>query len=395
MSLADLVVVLLAGFASYRGWRKGLLGQLFELGGGFLGLLLGVALGPRIASLFTDKPGPEGALISLFAVFAFLSLGQAAGFIVGHRFGSAARQAKLGHVDQGLGSGFSVIITLVSFWLIGSMLIQGPVRPIAKSLQKSFVLETLNEVLPAPPNVLAYLQKYLNTSGFPQVFAGMPRAPGPPVDLPTDAEARAAARKAIDSTLRIMVPACGGTQLGSGWIAGETTVVTNAHVVAGGEDVELQDHEGNAYTGNIVLFDSRTDIAVIRTTTTLAGPVLELDPTGHDRGEGGATLGYPGSREGALVTRPAAVQARFEAVGKDIYGRRDVPREVYELRARVRQGDSGGPFVLPTGEVAGLVFAASTTDGDIGYALTGSEIEDEVEDGLAATEEVSAGPCTR
>jgi hypothetical protein len=72
-----------------------------------------------------------------------------------------------------------------------------------------------------------------------------------------------------------------------------------------------------------------------------------------------------------------------------------VTRSVYEVRARVRQGDSGGPFVLPNGTVAGVVFAASTTDADTGYVLTGSEVEDEIETGTARNRPVATGECTR
>ena len=72
----------------------------------------------------------------------------------------------------------------------------------------------------------------------------------------------------------------------------------------------------------------------------------------------------------------------------------EVVREIYELRAPVEQGDSGGPFVTPAGKVAGVIFAASTTDSDTGYALTGSEVQDEVQEGATRTEPVGTGRCT-
>ena len=90
----------------------------------------------------------------------------------------------------------------------------------------------------------------------------------------------------------------------------------------------------------------------------------------------------------------AAVEEWNNANGRDIYGRSEVTRRVYELRSPVRQGDSGGPFALPNGKVAGMVFAASTTDGRIGYALTGGEIADEIDKGTRRTTPVSAGRCT-
>jgi S1-C subfamily serine protease len=250
----------------------------------------------------------------------------------------------------------------------------------------------MNGIMPAPPNVLAYLRQYLDTSGFPQVFAGLPRPIGEPAKLPTQKQANAAGRRAQASMVRIVVPACGGTQLGSGWIAGEDTVVTNAHVVSGGDDLTVQDPAGD-HPGTVVVFDPREDVAVIHVEG-LTGPSLPLEIEERERGTKGATLGYPGARGGDLVIKRAAVQAQYQAVGRDIYGRSDAEREVYELHAAVRQGDSGGPFVLATGEVAGVVFAAATTDDQTGYALTAAEVQDEIQQGTGKTSEVSTGQCT-
>ena len=394
MNLVDLGFIVVALLAGFRGWRLGILDQIFELGGGFIGLLIGIYAGPRIANAFTEDPGVDAALISLVAVFVILSIGQTVGYLIGHRFGALAASAKLGNANQSLGSAFGVLVWIVSFWLIGSLLIQSPSKELNKALGRSFFLRTTNEALPQPPDVLAYLSQYLNTSGFPQVFVGMPRSISPPVKLPTQAEARQAFEAAKNSTVRIVVPACGGLQLGSGWIASENTVVTNAHVVAGGDDVQIEQLDGSEVSGTIVLFDPDTDVAVIRASG-LSGPVLELETTIQERGTPGATLGYPGNADGEFVPKRAAVQASYKATGRDIYGRDTVDREVYELRSPVRQGDSGGPFVLPDGRVAGVVFAASTTDDRTGYALTGAEVEDEVRKGSSSSDAVDTGPCTR
>jgi hypothetical protein len=50
---------------------------------------------------------------------------------------------------------------------------------------------------------------------------------------------------------------------------------------------------------------------------------------------------------------------------------------------------------LPNGSVAAVVFAASTTDDDTGYALSGAEVEDEVERGAQRVDPVGTGDCTR
>jgi S1-C subfamily serine protease len=392
MTLVDVVVIVLALGAAARGWRRGLLGQVFELGGGFVGLVAGVAVGPRVASAVTSEAGLNAALIALAVVLVGLSAGQAVGFALGHRFGSFARRARLGSADSLLGSAFGVAMTLVAYWLLGSLLANGPFRSLSQQLSSSPVLRTLNGVT-QPPDVLAYVQQYLNTSKFPQVFTGLPPPVSGPVALPPSGRARRATVAAAGSTLRVVVPGCGGIQLGSAWISGRHSAVTNAHVVAGGSDVRLQGRNGT-YTGSVVLFDPRTDIAVLRTEQPLAGEPLRLLSGFVNRGAQGVTLGYPGDAGRALDAMPAAVRARFEARGLDIYGRSPVGRDVYQLRASVREGDSGGPFVLPGGRVAGVVFAASTTAPDTGYALTAPEVSDEVALGMRARRAVPTGRCT-
>ncbi|MGH2828369.1 MAG: MarP family serine protease [Actinomycetota bacterium] len=395
MNIVDLLFFVVAALTAFRGYRRGLLGLIFELGGGFIGLLAGVALGPRLANSFTDQSGLGGVLISLLTVFVLLTVGQTVGYIVGQRFATFAHKVKLGTLNQVLGAIGGVVLAVLTFWLVGSLVAASSLRPVNRALSRSAVLQTLDDALPPPPNMLSYFSQYLNTSGFPQVFAGLPRPLGPPVDLPNRRTAQQAIQAAQPSTVRVTVPACGGTQLGSGWIAADGVVVTNAHVVAGGEDVTVQTQAEETVGASVVLFDPRTDLAVLRLAESVEAPPLQLETTGFDNGEPGATLGYPGSDNGQLDADRAAIKDRYDALGKDIYGRGDVSREVYELRAQVTQGESGGPFVLPNGLVAGVVFAASTQDAEIGYALTGAEVVDEINEGINSGEPVATGPCTR
>lgn len=369
--------------------------QIFEFGGGFLGLLAGAALGPLLVREYTDRAGLEAALLSLLVVFIALSIGQILGYLIGLRFGALARKMRLGKVDAALGAGFGVVAAFVAFWLIGSLLVLGPSQAVSHQLAKSKLLRWANDVR-KPPDLLAVLQQYLDTSGFPQVFVGIPPQISEDVELPSNKLAKRAARAAQDSTVRIVVPACGGTQLGTGWVSAPETVVTNAHVVAGGGTISVEKREEvgtGGVQGRVVLFDPRLDLAVVKVAGLDAEP-LPLLTRDLEPGTPGATLGYPGSEQGGFVATGAAVQNVFNARGRDIYGNEEVLREIYELRARVQQGDSGGPFVTPQGEIAGVIFAASTTDGSTGYALTGSEVQDEVERGGDLSAPVGTGRCT-
>jgi S1-C subfamily serine protease len=139
-----------------------------------------------------------------------------------------------------------------------------------------------------------------------------------------------------------------------------------------------------------VLFDPDLDLAVLRVPRTPGSP-LRLVGAEVERGAGGAVLGFPGG--GELEGERAAVRRPIEAVGRDIYGEHTVVRKVYELQASVEPGDSGGPFVLPDGRVAGIVFAASTTDEGIGYAVASSAALDDLRRATPMTTPVGTGAC--
>jgi S1-C subfamily serine protease len=102
-------------------------------------------------------------------------------------------------------------------------------------------------------------------------------------------------------------------------------------------------------------------------------------------------LGYPGG--GELEAEDAAVRSVIEPVGRNIYGEGQVRRRVYEVQASIRRGNSGGPFVLASGRVAGLVFASSAADADVGYAIVSSEILPMLADPDSLTAAVGIGAC--
>jgi S1-C subfamily serine protease len=81
-------------------------------------------------------------------------------------------------------------------------------------------------------------------------------------------------------------------------------------------------------------------------------------------------------------------------VGHDIYGGGEVTRRLYELQADVNPGNSGGPFVLANGRVAGLVFANSVVEDQVGYAFVTSEFAPLVARSISRDTLVSPGVCT-
>jgi S1-C subfamily serine protease len=87
------------------------------------------------------------------------------------------------------------------------------------------------------------------------------------------------------------------------------------------------------------------------------------------------------------------VEAVFQATGLDIYGTSQTVRTVYQLSALVQPGNSGGPLVEPNGLVVGVVFARSTTDQGVGYALATPKVLTDIHAGESTQRATSTEGC--
>jgi S1-C subfamily serine protease len=388
VNLLDAIIILLVALSVITGFRRGAALQVMTYAGLILGLIVGALLAPRVAAL-TDDPFGQAAT-ALLTLLLFAAIGDAVGFLIGRRVWAAARRSRLDPVDAGAGSVVAGAAALLTVWFLAFNLVQGPFPALSRQIRGSAIVNGIDAVLPRPPSLLAQVRTFLNEFGFPEVFAGLPPAPAGPVQGPTQAEAQRAFDAADQSTVRIVGEACGRISEGSGFVADGGVVVTNAHVVAGVTSPEVQVQDGGGFAAITILFDPRLDLAILRPSEAPADP-LDLDGAPLDRGATGAVLGYPGG--GGLTGDAAAVRRTIPAVGRDIYGQEVVNRDVYELQAVVRPGNSGGPFVTTDGDVAGVVFAASTTDEDVGYALTAAEVAPGVRRAQGRTGSVGTGPC--
>jgi S1-C subfamily serine protease len=390
VNLLDLVLLALIALAAFTGFRRGAVLQLLTYGGLIAGLVVGAVVAPTFAS-FSEDPSTQAA-IAAGTLLLFAGLGDVAGWVVGSRVRAATRSSRFSPADSAIGSVVAVVAVLLCTWFITLNLVNGPIPELANEIRGSTVVQALGDTLPEPPSMLAEVRRFLNRFNFPEVFTGFPPAPAGPVRPPTAEQARHAFRGARDSTVRIVGQACGRIQEGSGFVVAPDYVLTNAHVVAGVRAPRVQEQNGAEQAGTVVLFDPAIDVAMLRTAES-PGPALHLGQTDVDRGARGAVVGYPGG--GDLTGKAAAVRGTINAVGRDIYGNGTVTREVYELQSVIRPGNSGGPFVLVDGEVAGLVFAASTTDPEIGYALTSTEVLPDVRRAIGSTTPASTGTCVR
>ncbi|MCL4423208.1 MAG: MarP family serine protease [Actinobacteria bacterium] len=346
-----------------HGLRLGLAVQVLSFGGLVGGLVLGAFLAPVVAQLIrSEVPRTIVTVVVVFGLAAVLGL---VGRVIGTRFSPVLRKVHLAGLDAILGSLFAIGATLLVIWLVAGIFVNASIPALTRAIDSSRIIRAVDDTMPPAPPWISRVQTLMEDDGFPAVFAGIAPNTAGPVALPNSpvvAEAVAADRASV---VKIVGTGCGLIQEGSGFVVSPGLVVTNAHVVAGMHGIHVYDEVGS-YPVQVIYFNPDFDLAVLNVPGLTAKP-LAMDDANVGRGTQAVVLGYPGG--GPFTAVPAGVMAEFRAEGRDIYGQGLTIRNVYELDAVVRPGNSGGPLVEPDGTVIGVVFSRSTTNSQVGYAL--------------------------
>jgi S1-C subfamily serine protease len=387
VDVVDVVLVVLIVAAALHGLRLGALTQVLTYVGFWLGLVLGALL--TVVLVGSLPPGALRGWVALVLIIGLAVAFGSGGRVLGGWSNAALRRHHLGGLDQALGVAVAMVAVLLSAWLVATVLAQTRYTWLDAALQRSAVLRTVDSVMPPAPTFVARVQSFLNDGGFTTVFVSLAPPDEGSVAVPSTAQASALAATAAFSTVKIEGQACGFIQQGSGFVVGPGLVVTNAHVVAG-ESATSVLIGTTPYPATTVSFDPEFDLAVLRTAAPLGHP-LALDPTDATRGTQAAVLGYP--ENGPLTVSPAGVVADLSAQGRDIYNSSLVDRDVYEVDADIRPGNSGGPLVDAAGQVIGVVFSRSTVAADVGYALTSPGVLSRVQQAEGRHVAVSTGQC--
>lgn len=387
--IIDIFIILFAISALYRGRDIGFVRQLCSTVGFFGGLFLGAWLEQYTVTIAHTQA--MRSIITLFTTLGcamiFLTIGEYIGLKLKHKV--TIKRVNL--LDNGFGGLLSVISLLLTIWLTAAIVGSLPLPSLQSALRGSRIVSALNRALPSAPTVIGELGHLIDPNGFPQVFIGSEPAPRNDVNVPSLGDMQAAVDKDRASVVKVEGQGCGGIVEGSGFVVGSNLVATNAHVVAGIRHPQVQDRNGT-HSATTIWFDKNLDFAVLRVSN-LAGPSLVLASKPANVGTPAAVLGYPGG--GTFRAGPAAVSNRFVASGRDIYGRGHTDRDVYELQANVIPGNSGGPLVAKDGTVIGVIFAEATDYPHVGYALTNSQVSNEINHAAAANQPVTTGHCAQ
>ncbi|MBN1514047.1 MAG: trypsin-like peptidase domain-containing protein [Phycisphaerae bacterium] len=164
---------------------------------------------------------------------------------------------------------------------------------------------------------------------------------------------------------------------GSGVILdAEGHILTNEHVVRGGDKIEVVLHDGTYHDGRVVRGDERSDLAIIRIDAEHLTPA-QLGDIAHVRpGHWSFTVGNPfglAHDDGATAFSVGNVTAlgkslswQLDPTGTRYYG------DLVQTSAPINPGNSGGPLFNLDGEVIGICTAMLSSTGaneGLGFAI--------------------------
>ncbi|OLR89706.1 MarP family serine protease [Actinokineospora bangkokensis] len=392
MNWVDLLVIALAVLAAVSGARQGVITALPAFVGVLLGAVAGIKVAPLVVARIESTPTRVAFAVAIFVLL--VALGETFGVWIGRTVRQKIESPKLAGVDSALGAVVQGAVVFVVAWLIALPLTSvGGLPGLASAINNSTILGGVDDVMPQAARGLPNeLRELLDVSGFPAAVDPFNRTPNKEVDPPDPAlQASGVVQRVAGSVLKVnaRAPSCERALEGSGFVISPNRVMTNAHVVAGTDEVSVES-DGRSLRARVVLYDPETDVAVLAVPGLRAEP-LPFAPGDATSGQDGIVLGYP--LDGPYTAAPARIRDRIPLRGPDIYDSATVNRDVFTLRAKVLSGNSGGPLVDTNGQVIGVVFGAAVDNSETGFALTAAEVREEVGRAPSLTQPVGTGRC--
>jgi S1-C subfamily serine protease len=179
-----------------------------------------------------------------------------------------------------------------------------------------------------------------------------------------------AERRAHRLTVRVRNVSCLGVGVGSGFAIADDVLVTNRHVLAGADSIEVSTWDGRTLQATRAEVGVLGDLGVAE----VAGSLPHVGRYGASPRAGDAVtvVGYPGG--GELTLSPGTV---LDLVSGRRYG---IEGRIMRLTARVIPGNSGGPVLNSRGKIAGVVYAYELATG-FGLAIPVDTLRRLVRDG--------------
>jgi S1-C subfamily serine protease len=391
----DLLLLLVVAAFAVSGYRQGFIVGILSFLGFVGGALLGAEFGPDIAHALVGGQTQQD-IVAVILLVSFAVIGQFIASAIGAAMRSTVTWRSATVLDSIGGSLVSIVSVLLIAWVVGSVLNGSPFPVVDQQVNNSLVLKTLDRFMPQPAKTMfSDFRRLLDSnSTYAEVFSGIGEdrilavpAPDPAV---LNSPGYQAARNSVVKVQGI-APSCSKEIEGSGFVISRDHILTNAHVVAGvTQNQTVTTTNGVQYRATVVFYDPQVDVAVLYVPG-LDLPTLQFGGQANV-GDDAVVAGYPLDAN-SLQQAPARIGDIQDAVGPNIYQTSTVNRQIYEIRALVEEGNSGGPLLSPSGQVDGVVFAAAVGVSDTGFALTGAEVLPDARMGQNATVRVSTQAC--
>ncbi len=399
--IVDVTVIAILILSLAAGLRAGFFSSLGSLVGLVSGALLVPWAVPAVASAVSDPSWRwlAGGVTIAVLLLVGSTLGSSLGSLVRH----GADRLKLRVPERIMGGVVSTVAAAVALSLVGTGVASAGFPRLSPAVSSSATLRAIDEVL---PDRLRQAGDEIRAALFDEAL--LPSIPGSPA--PTLPPGRGSATPetpetpvpdadtespplvtASESVARIsgIASACRMMPTGSGFVTADNRVVTNAHVVAGVDAPVVTLQDGQAADGRVVYFNEDDDIAVIAADLD-ARPLAVADDVAP--GDVGVVQGYPGGGPFQSVNA-RVVTAGPTQFGGGGAGAPPSVRSVLRLQTEVVPGNSGGPFLTPAGEVAGVVFARDETASSTGYAVTVDALERATPSFAVDAPSVPSGQC--
>jgi len=200
---------------------------------------------------------------------------------------------------------------------------------------------------------------------------------GEPVSLDlgsgsTIAELVAAARPSIVSVHQEVTQTTpfgsqSGTAAGTGWVlSADGYIVTNAHVVAEGDDTVVTFDDGTTEPAEIVAADESRDLAVLHVDRRDLTPLAVGDSDELQLGDPLIAIGYALDLNGEPSVTSGILSAKERTIATDTDSQLV---DLLQTDAAINPGNSGGPLLNGHGEVVGINTAVAGEAQNIGFAI--------------------------
>lgn len=166
-----------------------------------------------------------------------------------------------------------------------------------------------------------------------------------------------------------------GKSMGTGFIIDESgTVITNAHVVGGAQDISAQLYGGEKSKVEIVGVDYYTDVAVLKLKG-FTGKLSKVDLGSSEKLRIGQRTFVIGNPYGLGVGLSAGILSGLDRMPSSINFTE--PRiALLQTTAPLNPGDSGGPLLNSDGKVIGVTTSILEGTQNIGFAIPINLVKD-------------------